>query len=52
VSVVDTGGKFIAGIVNTGGQIATGINNTTGTDGKICHRWQLSLVYLDKGGAP
>ncbi len=35
--VVDTGGKFAAGIVDTSGKFAPGINNTRGTGGKICH---------------
>ncbi len=29
-SVVDTGGKFAAGINDTGGKFATGVNNTGG----------------------
>jgi hypothetical protein len=36
--VVDTGGKFAAGIVDTGGKFATGINNTSEIGGKICRR--------------
>jgi hypothetical protein len=28
--VVDTGGKFTAGIIDTGGKFATGVNNTSG----------------------
>ena len=41
--VVDTGGKFAAGIVDTGGKIATGINNASengvvdGAGGKLIH---------------
>ncbi len=34
--VIDTGGKFAAGIVDTGGKIATGINNT-------CENWWQNL---------
>ncbi len=49
--LVDSCGKFAAGMLDTGGKFATGVNNTSGTGGKICrqcrwyrchwHRWQI-----------
>ncbi len=52
--VIDTGGKFAAGVVvtgatgvvDTGGKFTTGINNTSQTGGKF------ATGVVDTGGAP
>jgi hypothetical protein len=43
--VIDTDGKFAAGVVETG-CIATGINDTSGIGGKF------AASVVDTGGAP
>ncbi len=47
--------QFAAGIVDTGGKFAAGINNTSETGGKICrrchwYRWQFATDVVDTGG--
>ncbi len=43
---------FATGVIDTGGKFAAGIHNTSETGGKICRRcrWHLAAGVVDTGG--